>query len=91
VYINNCHFWINFAIAGGGVEIAICNSHHSEIEYENVTFSDNSASEEGGEALNMLRNEEIKSDNHDILNNVQFFEKLCTLWRWNCYSSKHQN
>jgi len=54
------------------VEIAICNSRQSEIEFENVTFSDNSASEEGGGAINILWNEELNSDNHVILNNVQF-------------------
>ena len=72
VSINNCSFWNNSAIAGGGVEIAICSSLQSGIELDNVTFCDNAASEEGGGALDVVWNEESKSDNHVILNNVQF-------------------
>ena len=72
VTINNCHFWNNSAIAGGGVEIAICSSLQSAIEVENVTFCDNAASEEGGGALDILWKEDYKVDNNTALSNVQF-------------------
>ena len=72
VSIKNCHFLNNSAIAGGGVEIAICSSPQSGIELENVTFCDNSASQEGGGALDILWKEEYKVDNSITLSNVQF-------------------
>ena len=72
VSINNCHFWNNSAIAGGGVEIAICSSLQSAIELENVTFCDNAASKEGGGALDILWREEYKVDNNIAIINVQF-------------------
>ena len=76
VSINNCHFWNNSAIAGGGVEIAICSSLQSEIEVENVTFCDNAASKEGGGALDILWKEEYKVDNNIALSNVQFLRNF---------------
>ena len=72
VSIKNCHFWNNSAIAGGGVEIAICSSLQSAIEFENVAFYDNSASQEGGGALDILWNEKYEADNSVTLSNVQF-------------------
>ena len=66
VSINNCHFWNNSAIAGGG-------SVQSAIEIENVTFCDNSASQEGGGTLDILWNEKYEADNSVTLSNVQFF------------------
>ena len=73
VSINNCHFWNNSAIAGGGVEIAICSSLQSAIKLENVTFSD-SASQEGGGALDILWNEKYEANNSVTLSNVQFIK-----------------
>ena len=72
VSIDSCYFWNNSAIAGGGVEIAICSSLKSAIEIENVTFCDNAASQEGGGALDILWNEESESDNLVKLTNIQF-------------------
>ena len=72
VSIKNCRFWNNSAIAGGGVEIALCSSLQSAIEFENVTFCDNSASQEGGGALDILWNEKYEADNSVTLSNVQF-------------------
>ena len=72
VSINRCNFQNNSAIAGGGMEIAICSSRQSVIEFENVTFSDNEASEEGGGALDIIWHEQSKSSNQISLTNVRF-------------------
>ena len=72
VSISRCHFQNNSAIAGGGVEITICTCYQSVIEFENVTFCDNEASEEGGGALDIILNDESESGNQVRFSNVKF-------------------